>query len=97
MVHTSCFGVPCSAPYKRGQRSAGELKPTFRSVLGTPRADYFVDGAPGVSIRNALESTARCEYYRVFGPNPSPDGKVQTAISTSSDGKVFWSMDSDYH
>jgi hypothetical protein len=73
-----------------------ELKPTFRPVLGTPRADYFVEGAPGVSIRIDLDHVAQFEYFRVFGPNRSPDGEVQSAISTSSDGKVFWGLDNDY-
>ena len=73
-----------------------ELKPTFRPVLGTPRADYFVEGAPGVSIRIDLDHVAQFEYFRVFGPNRSPYGEVQSAISTSSDGKVFWGLDNDY-
>jgi hypothetical protein len=65
-----------------------ELKPTFRAVLGTPRADYFVEGAPGVSIRNALGRSAQTEYFIVFGPNRSPDGEAQSAISYSM-GKTF--------
>jgi hypothetical protein len=60
-----------------------ELKSIFRPALGTPRADYFVEGAPGASIRHELSLLGQAEYFIVFGPNRSPDGEVQSAISYS--------------
>lgn len=49
-----------------------ELKRTLRPVLGTLRADYFVEGAPGASIGGVMGRNAQEEYFIVFGPNRSP-------------------------
>jgi hypothetical protein len=60
-----------------------ELRRTLRPVLGTPRTDYFVKGAPGASIGGVMGQDAQIEYFIVFGPNRSPDGEVQSEISYS--------------